>query len=529
MALALIAALPSLSSPAAEESTTTVEGQTVSEAPASDAPAPEAEAPVEAPATEEAAPAPEAAAGDEASAPAKRWYRGTFEAEVDSVFTDGGSDLDFSQYLRLEADPPKTPRLHLRGSLWLHQDLLSDEGKSSTVRDINDASSSDVQARLLYLYADIDDVLGDQSVLRIGRQRIQEGATYNRIDGLYLKKRLSKVEWYGFLGARASVYRDTSDDLVLGGGVAYLPSSRTRIALDGYYAEESRYGVATTRDFSPLRGYTRPIASEIDDSKVTVSLWHSFGANTNFFARLGMLGSELDELSLSLNGFVPRLNVLYDVNYRQLFNTTGDTTGDLSPFYQILGQYREYQTLYMGLHRPITEKVTISLEGEIRNSENDDFYSGNRDYSRIATILDVDDLCKGFGVTTSLEYWDVSGGEGTWTVTGEINRTWENFEWRAGVDFVRYKDRVVEYDRNAAFLDAALVAFVPGIYPGFSWFTQANSTRVVDTRENVYSIFTELNWEFREDQTIFAKFSFEEDDGPDSPYWHSRAGYRVRF
>ncbi len=545
VALAMMSLLAQGSSYAAEEAAT-VEAQTVVETPAPEAAAEEAPAaeaapdaaaeapPVEAPADESApAEAGEPGTGDGAEAEksdeAPPWYRGTFEAEVDSVITDGGSDLDFSQYLRLEADPPKNPRLHLRGALWLHQDLLSDEGKSSTLRDINDASSSDVQARLLYLYADIDDALGDQSVLRIGRQRIQEGATYNRIDGLYLKKRISNVEMYAFLGARASVYRDTSDDLVLGGGVAYLPSAQTRISLDGYYAEESRYGVSSRKDFSPFSGYSRYIASEINDSKVTLSFWHSFGANTRLFARLGMLGSEVDELSLSLNGFIPRLNLLYDVNYRQLFNTTGDTTADLSPFYQVLGQYREHQTLYLALHRPITKKITLSLEGEVRNSENDDFYSGNRDYARVGTVLDVDELYKGFGVTTSVEYWDVSDGEGSWTVTGEVNRSWENFEWRAGVDFVRYKDRVIEYDRRAALVDAAVVAIVPGIYPGFSWFTQRNSTRILDTRENVYSIFTEFDWEFREDQTIYAKFSFEEDDGPDSPYWHTRAGYRIRF
>lgn len=507
---------------AAEEPATAEADQTTAAEPATESPAPEA--------TEETA-SPEASE-DTAQEPTEgtpRWYRGTFEAEVDSVIADGGSDLDFSQYLRLEADPPKTPRLHLRGSLWLHQDLGSDSGKSSTLRDINDASSSDVQARLLYLYADIDNVLGDQSVLRIGRQRIQEGAAYNRIDGLYLKKRLGSIEWYTFLGARASVYRDTSDDLVLGGGVAYLPTSQTRIALDGYYAEESRYGVSSRQDFFPSGGFTRPRASEINDSKVTLSLWHSLGVNTHVFARLGMLGSEVDELNLSLDGYIPRLNLLYDVNYRQIFNTTGDTTGDLSPFYRILGQYREQQTLYLGLHRPVTEKITLSLEGEIRNSKNDDFYSGNRDYTRIATVLDLDKIYKGFGITTSVEYWDVSNGEGTWTLTGEINRTWGTFEWRAGVDFVRYKDRVIEYDRRAAYADAAVVALVPGIYPGFSWFTYRNSTRIVDTRENVYSIFTEMDWEFRKDQSLFAKFSFEEDDGPDSPYWRTHAGYRIRF
>jgi len=471
-----------------------------------------------------------AAENGEAMAPQlqTRWYRGSFEAEFDGVFADGDTDADLSQYLRFEADPPKLPRLHLRGSMWLHQDLSDDSGKPNTLRDINDASSSDVQARLLYLYAEIDGVLGDQSIARIGRQRIQEGAVYNRIDGLYVKKRVNRVEWYTFVGARASVYRDTSDDLVLGGGASYLPSPHTRIALDGYYAEESRYGVSSSRR-SLFGGFRRPIASEINDSKVTLSLWHNFGMNTRFFARAGMLGSNLDELVLSLNGYIPRLDVLYDIDYRQLFDTTGDTTADLSPFYQVLGQYREHQTLFIGLHRPITKRITLSLEGEIRNSESDDFYTGNRDYVRLATILAMEDAWKGFDVSTSLEYWDVSEGEGSWTITGEIQKKWATVDWRAGVDFVRYRDRVIEYDRNAALLDTAIVAFVPGIYPGFSYFAQANSTRVVDTRENVYSIFTDIEWAFREDQELFAKVAFEEDDGPDSPYWRIRAGYRIQF
>jgi hypothetical protein len=478
---------------------------------------------------EEAPPVTEDESDGKGAKLATRWYRGMFETEVDSVIANGGSDLDFSQYLRLDIDPPKHPRLHIRSSLWLHQDLSSDDGKPNTLRDINDASSSDVQARLLYLYADIDDALGDQSVLRIGRQRIQEGAAYNRIDGLYVRKRHNRLEWYAFIGARASVYRDTTDDLVLGGGASFRPGSHTRIALDGYYAEESRYGVSQARTRSIFGGFNRPVASEINDSKVTLSLWHNFGTNTRAFARIGMLGSNLDELTLSLNGYIPRLDLLYDVNYRQLFNTVGDTTGDLSPFYQVLGQYREHQTLYIGLHRPLTESVTLSLESEIRNAKNDDFYSGNRDFFRLGAVLYVDDIHKGFDVSTSIEYWNVSGGEGTWTLTGEVSRSWKKVDWSAGVDFVRYKDRVIEYDGGAALLDAALIAFVPGIYPGFSYLTQANATRVVDTRENVYSIYTDLEWAFRDDQEVYTKIAFEEDDGPDSPYWRIRAGYRIRF
>ncbi|MBX3179230.1 MAG: hypothetical protein KF886_17890 [Candidatus Hydrogenedentes bacterium] len=502
--------------------------EAAAEAPPEDA-APESEGD-EAPAEEDSGETPpDAGEAPETRAATAPWYRGSFEAEIDSVISGGGNDWDLSEYLRLEMDPPQMPRLHLRGSLWLHQDLSSDRGKPNTLRDINDASASDVQARLLYLYADIDGVLGDQSVLRLGRHRIREGATYNRVDGLYLKKRHDRLEWYGFIGARASIYRDTSDDLVLGGGVAFIPGVHTRLALDGYYAEESRYGVARARRSSLLGGFNRPIANEINDSRVTLSLWHSFGVNTRLFARLGTLGGDVNELVLSLNGYIPRLDLLYDVDYRQLFDTTGDTTADLSPFYQILGQYRQHKTLYIGLHRPITKRVTLSLEGEIRDAKNDDFYTGSRDYYRLATVLYVEDLYREFDVSTSLEYWDTSEGEGYWTVTGEVERKWETVKWRAGVDFVRYKDRVIEYDYRTARLNDAIVALLPGVYPGRSFFAQYAATRVVDTRENVYSIFTDIEWEFRKDQELFAKVSFEEDDAPDSPYWRLRAGYRIRF
>ena len=280
---------------------------------------------------------------------------------------------------------------------------------------------------------------------------------------------------------------------MLGGGVAILASTR---ASRWTATPRKAAGVARARRSSLLGGFNRPIANEINDSRVTLSLWHSFGVNTRLFARLGTLGGDVNELVLSLNGYIPRLDLLYDVDYRQLFDTTGDTTADLSPFYQILGQYRQHKTLYIGLHRPITKRVTLSLEGEIRDAKNDDFYTGSRDYYRLATVLYVEDLYREFDVSTSLEYWDTSEGEGYWTVTGEVERKWETVKWRAGVDFVRYKDRVIEYDYRTARLNDAIVALLPGVYPGRSFFAQYAATRVVDTRENVYSIFTDIEWEF---------------------------------
>lgn len=145
----------------------------------------------------------------------KKWIGGSFEAGIRAEWAGDDSDVDLSQTLRLNIAPPEYPRLHINGSLWMLEDLDSDEPRTSPLRDINDAYDSDVRVRLLHLYAELDDVWG-KSTLRLGRQRIPEGVAWNLIDGAYFKKTMPRWDWYVFGGVRGSVYRDTHDDAALG-------------------------------------------------------------------------------------------------------------------------------------------------------------------------------------------------------------------------------------------------------------------------------------------------------------------------
>jgi len=73
-----------------------------------------------------AAPAePAAEASGNAAAPdaKKKWIRGSFDAGLDAAWSDYGSDFDLNQYLRLDVDPPQCDKLHLRGAVWMNENL----------------------------------------------------------------------------------------------------------------------------------------------------------------------------------------------------------------------------------------------------------------------------------------------------------------------------------------------------------------------------------------------------------------------
>lgn len=495
----------------------------------------------------------EAVQGEGESSPAEKtkWFRGSFEAGVDYRHSDRDSDVDMDQSLRFQIDPPKHERLRLRGSLWLNEDLDGDEVRSSVLRGINDASTSDVRARLLYLYLDVDDLWG-RSTLRIGRQRMVEGVGYNRIDGLSFRQRHAYWNWYAFGGVRASIYDDAHNDPVLGGGVAYRPTPKTRLAVDLYYGEETR----SRRDlvFPELLtrliglGFPRRVDKSVNDKAVALSAWHELTPNVRLYGRYIWKDGNGDELQLAATGYVPAWDLTYEVDVHSQLTTAGDGVNDLTSFFRILGEFKPYYNVLVALHYPLTEKMLLSLEAEFNESEEDDPFTANRDYGRVALILDNEDLFKGVDTIIALEHWSVTGGESTWSISGEVNREWKKFEMKAGVDFERYEDRFVRYNtlnfgnRFLGYEDSFvrlnllpnLLEFAgfdlsPGIFSGFGSILAFLDTTIVETHENIYTFYTEGKWALTEDQDVTAGLTFEEDDGPDAPYWRIKAEYSIRF
>jgi len=453
--------------------------------------------------TPEAPPAP-------AEAAKRKWLQGDFSAGLDAAWSDYASDFDLSQYLRFKVDPPQCSKLHLRGALWFNEDLGSDVPRYSALRDINDGFDSHLRVRPLYLYAELDDVWGD-STLRVGRQRILEGAAFNRIDGVYFKQRLGQWDWYVFAGARATIYDDPFQDFVTGGGASVRLFDRTRIALDAYYGQEHRdYG-------------------DIDDTSVALSVWQAVNANLTLFGRYDRRNGSGDEVYLNATGFVPAWDLTYEVSYRRQLNTLSDRVNDLTGFYRILGDYKAHDDYFAALHKSLTDHLTVSLEGEIHRANGSDWMTANQDYERFALILAAERICKSLDAQVGLERWNVHGGEGTWAVTGEVTKHWKKVALTVGADYARYEERVIQYTSLPYALDQLRVLLIPGQYQTYNPLVYLFDTYALELHEDVRSFYCKTKWALADDQEVTAGVTYEEDDSPESPYWRIKAQYSMHF
>ena len=70
---------------------------------------------------------------------------------------------------------------------------------------------------------------------------------------------------------------------------------------------------------------------------------------------------------------------------------------------------------------------------------------------------------------------------------------------------------------------------LPGAFVGYNPIVLIADQWAVETHEDVHSVYSKLNWAFRDNQDVTLGVTYEEDDGPDSPYWRVRAGYVIRF
>lgn len=478
---------------------------------------------------EEGAPAAEAETAPEAedAKPKGDWLSGRFETGMDAAWDGYGSDVELYQVLRLTAKPAGAPKLKLQSSLWLTEDLDGDEARYSTLYGIDDGEGGDVRARVLELYLQASDVLGGAE-LRVGRQRLLDGPFYNRIDGLRL--RWDKPRWDGYVygGTRASLYEDPFNDLVAGAGLGVRAGQGTRIGVDLYHAEDDR-------DIDYARGWWRglfggrPLDTHVQDQSLALSLHHRFNAYHWMHAELMLHNDGAHEYAMDFTGLIQRWELTYLINYRRQFDRVNDRVNDLTGYYRILGGLEPFHHVHLGLQRPLTQRLTLGVESDIHDASGGYDYGTNRDYVRVATTLSAAGLGKGFGFDLSLDRWNTSGSDGSWIVTGEINRKWKAFEWALGADYEQYRYEFVDYNPWPRWVKNALVLAVPGIYPGFSPLVLLTDTREVVAREEIHSLYSRFAWRINERQRFTARVSYEEDEGPFAPYWQFRASYEIQF
>jgi len=457
---------------------------------------------------------------------------GRFEIGADAIWTDGERDLTFDQWLTLRVDSPKLPNVRFYGSLWMHEDLDSDESVTSSLFDINDTYDSDVQTRLLHLYLEVDNLIGD-STLRIGRQRILESPEFNRIDGVYFQHHIGQWDWYLFGGVRASLFESSHDEPAYGGGLAWRPDAKTRIALDAFYGEEDR--VDTSEVFRPLVSeifdlpWPRRVKTEFGDNRWTLSAWRQITQNTQFNGRLSFFDADVDELRLEVRGYVPSWDLTYRAAYRGRLQEAGDRVDDLTAFFRILGPLEEYNNFLLSLTRAFGEKYAITLETEFHEAEEGDVFRTNRDYQRYEIIASGDGLWKDINASFGVSFWNVNAGDSTLAITGEMTKKWEKLALTFGVDFSKFYYTTFEHDQVPWWTSQAITFASPNIFPGNRPLVYLLDTDFVQESEDIYTVYSEVKWQVKENQSLRSRITFEEDDGPDSPYWRLQLNYAFHF
>lgn len=442
------------------------------------------------------------------------WVHGSFSTGLESAWDDKASDIEWNQFLRLNLDPPSVPKLHLRGSLWTTENLDGDEEPGSRLFSIDDTYDSNVRARLLDLYAQVDDVLGG-AILRIGRQRILDGPMFNRIDGLYLNWNIEKWNVYVYGGARASIYNHNEDNLALGAGVAYQLTASTRLGADAFYGNEHRDSLS--------------FASELDNHMVSLSLYQRYLTNHWLSARVTFMEDGAEEMALDASGYIERADLTYLVSYHNQLDRVDDRINQLTGYYRVLGPHERYHHFHADLQRPFSKKLTLGVETDWHLSSNDSVYTANRDYLRLATTVSAKDLYKGLNFNAALEHWNVSGDSSLWLVTGEVGRKWKRYDLALGANYEQYRDQIVDYNPWPNRLYIASFLLIPGVSPHFNPGVQLTDTSRLVTREGIYSFYLRFKWAINDEQRLSTRVSLEEDDGPDSPYWRMQASYEIDF
>jgi len=511
----------------------------------------------EPPPSEEASPQPEQAPPADTKAmepatPRRRWISGQIEASVDAISSESEDSIDLDQMLQLNIDPLSNEKLHLRSLFWLREDLESID-EQSPLRDIDDSFSGDVHGNVVNLHLDIDDLWGE-SILRIGRQRINEGTAYNRLDGIFFKKELTRWQWYVYAGWQASLYDHPFDDPALGGGAQFQLSPATRLAVDAYWIDEDRlhhpdaYRWRIANWF--YRDYPREVERDIHDSSIALSIWQKVTENIRFMGRFEWLDAESHRLTLQTTGFIPALDTSFEVRYRQLFETIEDRASDLTSYYRVLGPQRQYKELRIVLHRPLTQRLSLSIEAEFRDADSEEprdrtsawnqayFYvdKSNQDLQHYSATLTAEKLPWNLEASLYGEYWDIDNFDDSWQFGGDITKRWDAWSLTLGAEYVSYDDYTTRYNFWPSFRNELRSAFLALNNSSLSTFYYDNNFTVnlrdvvrVDAGNDIVSVFAEARWKIDSNQDIHASVSIEEDDSEDSPYWRVRAGYTRKF
>ncbi len=409
---------------------------------------------------------------------------------------DGDEDSDFYDYRHVRGRDLFDGQLDVYFSGRLHKDV--DGTGSSQARDpfagVEDREAG-WEDQIYQLYGDMHDS-ARRFGLRLGRQYI-EAADWLHIDGGQLRLfEKSSLRAEGFFGRPVSYYSGTSGDWT--GGVS----------LEGRPATGSRVRV----------GYVRyeDDSADQDDDRYTLDVWQRFGDEVRAHGRLSLLDerfhkASLDFIYISRDGLTDAV-----LGIRHWGGSQGESR-EYSPLYSVLGELEPYTFLSGRWTVALNNWCSVSPGATFRLVESDKRDARNRQYGNydLTLIFEPD---RRWTVSVVSQYWDVSGSDRFWGLTGEVEYRPSKL-WRAAVG-TAYLD--YEYRRDSNYGYSFENGDIQGSFDG--------STHYVTTiSPDAYTVYAQARIELTRWLSLKAGGEIEDNSEEDDLLYGLRTSFVVRF
>jgi len=428
------------------------------------------------------------------------WLKNHFSLENRLTYRlrsqEGDSDSDFYDYRVLRASDLLDGRLDAYFSGRLHRDLdgtthalAKDPFVSVEERD------EGWEDQIYQLYADLHPPEREFG-LRVGRQYVEQ-ADWLHIDGGQLRLfDKGPLRAKGFFGRPVSYYSPTSGDWT--GGVS----------LEGRLGRDSRMRL----------GYVRyeDDSLEQDDDRYVLDAWQRFGDEIRTHGRLSFLDDRLQTASLDFIYF--SLDGKFDavLGVRHWGGFEGESL-EYSPLFNVLGELEPYTYVSGRCTMAVNAWLSVSpgaagrfVRGSSRDARNRQY--GNYD---LTLIFEPD---RQWTISVAGQYWDVSGDDRFWGLTGEIeyrpSRIWQASVGTAYLDY--------EYHRNSDYGYSFENGDIRGGFDG-------TTNYVTSISPDAYTVFARAKVKLTEWVSLRVDGEIEDDSGEDDLFYGLRTSLVLRF
>jgi hypothetical protein len=332
--------------------------------------------------------------------------------------SDGSDDHDLSSTLALHIGDERRHSVTGHVLAWANGRLDGRSDSDDAFRDINDAYSKDLQARLYEAYADLHGI-DELDAFRLGRQPLYDTPEYVTFDGVRLESNA-----HGEHGWRLGAYggvpvhhfeSSPSGDSVVGTYVEARPWAGGRARLDYMYLEdEQRLGEARNDLFG-------------------ARLWQVLGTRLRLEGAFSALEGESRDVLGRATWLDPETDLVVRASYYELLETQGFLVHEFDPFFDALFEYHPYFEVHGLVSKGFRERYRAELGLQLRRlKEAQDEGRFNHEFDRYFARFIVEDfLTDALILALTADLYD-AGGDDYSTLSADLEREW-NERWNTAI------------------------------------------------------------------------------------------------